>query len=507
MTNRNHPHLYSARVAEILRKDAEEAVHDHVTVIPSVHAVLNSATLQGKQPGADVATGSVYVGPVQKLSSQPHVYFKGTRSLLRFAGLGVVLALLITSLAFLSARTHTASAAEILRKASAASSFVPAGKIRHIVVTHSDDVSGSGGATTDEVWLANGRSHLLMWKPATVAPGGQSLPYGGAVLINDEAIWRFKPDGMSVTKLAFYDGALSMDAFLPNQAAVDKLLHDPQTTVLGADTLQGRDVVVIEGHVGSFVSGSPLEIALGRSKGYDTAQHDYKLWIDTRTYQIVQEQHYITWEGTGPTGHHKITDTKLITKDEVVDASSVSADLFTFKLPAGATLTDLTTAGQSQASSPTPQPRHTSWYEFTSEQGNFGVLMPMTPDQGSTTNSSLGHTEYLIGAKQAGYSYVVRYTDYPQDVVQKIGIEKWLDNERDYIVVSVPGKLVSERSITLNGYPGREIRVLADDGKFRICRLYLVNNRYYNVYVVMPDQNSVSAQVEKYLDSFRLLKP
>lgn len=92
----------------------------------------------------------------------------------------------------------------------------------------------------------------------------------------------------------------------------------------------------------------------------------------------------------------------------------------------------------------------------------------------------------MIGAKQSGYSSVVRYTDYPQDILQKTGIDKWLDNERDYIVVSVPGKLVSERSISLNRYPGREIRVLANDGKFRICRLYLVNNRYYNVYVERP---------------------
>ena len=284
-------------------------------------------------------------------------------------------------------------------------------------------------------------------------------------------------------------------------------MQDPQTKIVGSDTLQGRHVVVIAGHVGSFVSGSPLDIASGKSKGYDTAQHDYKLWIDTQTYQIVQEQHFITWEKLGPTGYHKITSTKLITKDELLDNNAVAADLFRFKLPTGATFNDLTQFDPSQMTGPTPEPRHNDWYEFTSEHGNFGLLMPKTPDQSTTDNPSTGHTEYLIGARLGGYSYVVRYADYPQDLLQKTGVEKWLDNERDYIVASVPGKLISERAISLNGYPGREIKVLAGDGKLRICRLYIVNSRYYNVYVVMPDQNSTSTQVDHYLDSFRLLKP
>ena len=117
--------------------------------------------------------------------------------------------------------------------------------------------------------------------------------------------------------------------------------------------------------------------------------------------------------------------------------------------------------------------RHSDWYNFTSVEGAFSVLMPRTRTRVLQLRLLVSHTELMYGAKVGPVAYVVRYAHYPPDVIKNAGTDNWLDSERDYLVISVPGKLLSERTISIDGYPGRELRVQADDGKFRIARLYL----------------------------------
>jgi hypothetical protein len=419
----------------------------------------------------------------------------------RVGAVAGILLLVLFSALMIARNPNSASAAQILKRASDAGAFVPAGKVRHIVTTTTTDPAGNG-SETEEVWLANGTEHLLMWKPAPSFSNGQSPSWGYSLLVTDDAVWQFNSTLNTVFKLLYWPSVLSSSGILPDPQVIDNLLKSSDTHIVGTDTLDGHTVVVIEGHVGSFVAGTPLDVAEGLAKGYNTAQHDFKLWIDQETYQIIQEKHYVTWVGTGPNGQHEELVTRRLTTDELLDSGSAPSGLFTFVLPADSTLVDL-------ASRPTPQPveRHADWYNFTSVEGAFSVLMPRTPDESSATDHSSGHTELMYGAKVGPVAYVVRYADYPPDVIKNAGTDNWLDSERDYLVISVPGKLMSERTISIEGYPGRELRVQADDGKFRIARLYLVKDRLYKVYAVMPDQNSITPKIEQFLDSFTLLKP
>ncbi|MEP6774665.1 MAG: hypothetical protein ABJA50_03640 [Chloroflexota bacterium] len=419
----------------------------------------------------------------------------------RVGAVAGILLLVLFSALIIARNPNGASASQILKRVSDAGAFVPAGKVRHIITTTTTDPVGNG-SETEEVWLANGTEHLLMWKPAPSFSNGQSPSWGYSLLVNDDAVWQFNNTVNKVYKLLYWPNVISSSGTLPDPQVIDNLLKSSDTHIVGTDTLDGHMVVVIESHVGSFVAGTPLDIAEGLAKGYDTAQHDFKLWIDKNTYQMIQEQHYITWLGTGPNSQHKEIVTRRLTTDELVDSGSAPSGLFTFELPAGSTLVDL-------ASQPTPKPveRHAGWYNFTSSEGAFSVLMPRTPDESSATDGPSGHTELMYGAKIGSIAYVVRYADYPPDVIQKAGTENWLDSERDFLVISVPGKLMSERTISIDGYPGRELRVQADDGKSRIARLYLVRNRLYKVYAVMPDDRSITPKVEQFLDSFTLLNP
>lgn len=445
-----------------------------------------------------------------RVSSRPSIfswltkYPRGSalrRGITRFATVIAISLLVLTVVPYMAGRANPVSASALLRKAAEAGTFVAPGKVRHMIIRVTDDVTGEAGGLTTEVWLANGKEHLLLWKPALTSPTGQSISGTFPELINDDGLYQFHLDTNTVYKVPYNPDYYSLKEILPDRAVIDKMLASPGTHIAGTGTLDGRAVVIVEGHVGSFVAGTPREIAEGTAKGYETAQHDYSLWIDNKTYQIVQEQHYITWVADGANGRRNTTSTKRITLDETLDAGAVQSDLFTLKLPAGAKLVDVA----AQVSSAPPPEMHNDWYEFPPD-AKFSVLMPRTPEESVTMNTATAQTVQMYGVKQGPIAYDLKYTDYPQDLIDKEGVQAWLDNERDYIAASVPGRLIDERQISLDSHPGRELKIRADDGKYRICRIYLVDNRFYNIYVIMPDEKSVTVAIERYLDSLKLLK-
>jgi len=102
----------------------------------------------------------------------------------------------------------------------------------------------------------------------------------------------------------------------------------------------------------------------------------------------------------------------------------------------------------------------------------------------------------------------VSYSDYPQNVLTN-DPRAALDAFRNSVITSTDGKLLSERSISLNGYRGRELEIeIADDSDTAIARLriYLVGNRLYYIYTLAPEDRASSPSVEKFLDSFKLVR-
>jgi hypothetical protein len=148
------------------------------------------------------------------------------------------------------------------------------------------------------------------------------------------------------------------------------------------------------------------------------------------------------------------------------------------------------------------------WKEFTSPEGRFSVRMPGTPtDQAQKINSPVGTIElHVFVVEQSGAQYLVAYNDYPEAMVRSGDPEKVLDGARNGVVANVRGKLVSEVKITLQQFPGREVRVMIPDGaQIMQTRLYFVKNRLYQVGVVTPEADASSKDNLKFLDSFKLL--
>lgn len=152
--------------------------------------------------------------------------------------------------------------------------------------------------------------------------------------------------------------------------------------------------------------------------------------------------------------------------------------------------------------------QRSTWEEFSSSEGAFSILMPGTPtEQTKTVNTAVGPIDaYFFLLERKDIAYMVGYSDYPDTVVQKTNPDAILEGARNGAVANVQGKLLNELIISLNGYPGRELKIEPAGGKGTIkAKIFIVGNRLYQVMVVTPKEKAFSKNVRRFLDSFKFL--
>lgn len=150
------------------------------------------------------------------------------------------------------------------------------------------------------------------------------------------------------------------------------------------------------------------------------------------------------------------------------------------------------------------------WTEFKSEAGRFSVLMPDKPvSQASSFDTPQGRFEQQVfTAVHTGGDglivCVVGYTDLPKQSLVGNDLDGFFQGARDEFIKEVGGKLGSERHLTLDGHPGREIRIIVFRGEVRL-RLFLVGERLYQLSVVNANEKPIEEEAfNKFFASFKL---
>lgn len=147
------------------------------------------------------------------------------------------------------------------------------------------------------------------------------------------------------------------------------------------------------------------------------------------------------------------------------------------------------------------------------------VLFPKKPAASAQTiNSPIGALKlnlniYEVPAneqeKEDNFVYLLNETEYPDSVInsnKKDKLDKFFRQAIDGAVNNVHGKLLSEKMIAINQFPGREIRVDFQNGKDVIkMRMYLVRNRMFMVETVTDTKKDFNKSINKFMDSFTLI--
>lgn len=148
------------------------------------------------------------------------------------------------------------------------------------------------------------------------------------------------------------------------------------------------------------------------------------------------------------------------------------------------------------------------WIKYTSKEGRYSVQLPAQPSvdsQEATSASGEKFTQYKATLSSGKAIYMIGYFDYPPTTVFAF------DTARDRMMEGVKATLLSERSISLGGAPGREVRLLTKIlgvEYLMVAKFYDIDRRVYVVQFITPksDETGVEEKAARYFDSFQVVK-
>lgn len=146
----------------------------------------------------------------------------------------------------------------------------------------------------------------------------------------------------------------------------------------------------------------------------------------------------------------------------------------------------------------------------TVNEKDFSVLMPGKPvkseENTSTSAGPISARTFTVDVEREEYS--VTSTEYPHTQrMDSIEPAKIFDLTRDKLLaMRTARKLLSEKEISLNSYPGREV-IFEDptEGSINTVRLYWAKPRLHTVIFARLKAQAPSGNAQKFLDSFKIL--
>lgn len=155
------------------------------------------------------------------------------------------------------------------------------------------------------------------------------------------------------------------------------------------------------------------------------------------------------------------------------------------------------------------------WKEYKYESLEFKAAFPQTPEQSvQKVPTALGdmdmHMTMLVdGAEDDLVVYNVIRTVYPAAQFENASdayYSEVLDGAVQGAVGSVPeGAVVYDKEVTFNGFPARNFKMSYNDG-FIYMNAVLVNNVMFIVQVVCTTKGQNNPSIQRFLDSFELIK-
>jgi hypothetical protein len=150
------------------------------------------------------------------------------------------------------------------------------------------------------------------------------------------------------------------------------------------------------------------------------------------------------------------------------------------------------------------------WIKYDSKEGRYSVMLPVQPTVGSqeaVTSDGIKFTQYKAGVFREDAAYLIGYFDYTGEMTFTF------DKARDGMVAGVNGTLIRERSIKLDTYLGRELRINAKDEtglEFDMrARIFDIGRRIYVLQFIAPksaDVGVADVKAAKYFDSFQVVR-
>lgn len=147
------------------------------------------------------------------------------------------------------------------------------------------------------------------------------------------------------------------------------------------------------------------------------------------------------------------------------------------------------------------------WQKFSSEVGNFSVMMPGTPEEDAESNQRGEMRQYLISLEDETIAYGVFYYDVgelPRELTPTEIDELFDASVAGFLEDWEEKNIRSENNIYLGDIPGRAIEVEGSEGMFKM-RLYWAAPRLYMILVGSEQPEKFPTESDRFFDSFEFL--
>jgi hypothetical protein len=145
-----------------------------------------------------------------------------------------------------------------------------------------------------------------------------------------------------------------------------------------------------------------------------------------------------------------------------------------------------------------------AWKTVQPEKGGFTCEMPGEAKKATqnvfTAAGPISVVTYSL--EQAKGTYMVSATAIPSNAPAASTVQR-LDGARDGAVKNVKGKLLSEKQIRLDKYPGRELLIEPRAGVYIHQRIFMVEDRLIQAVTVSPSKEA-TGDIARFFNSIKL---
>jgi hypothetical protein len=138
----------------------------------------------------------------------------------------------------------------------------------------------------------------------------------------------------------------------------------------------------------------------------------------------------------------------------------------------------------------------------------FAIQFPGQPQQQTQKlkipTGTLEVQNYILKPQSGQPGFFVTYSEKVESPVRPSQPVTQLANARKAALDTTKGQVVSERKLKLGPHPGLELLIALPNGMHLRTRLYVVNNRFYEVFAVGTRTQVTGPAADKFLESFRL---
>ncbi len=146
-------------------------------------------------------------------------------------------------------------------------------------------------------------------------------------------------------------------------------------------------------------------------------------------------------------------------------------------------------------------------HKVTAEDGTFSIKFPAKPDFSTEpveTEVGILDNNMYIYEHSVDFAYMVAFSDYPQEHIDKYEPYDLLDGAMTGFVGEIGMNIDKQDKIDINGHEGLEF-IASGAGYWAHMRDYLVINRLYQIGILSTSGPVNDADAEAFFDSFKLL--